>query len=138
MAQQRPWARSLPSLGRGIGHDATRPVGVQRWDPAAGHGGPDGGGVRDSLRAEQQDRPPGLAQGGNHHAGDAALVKPETVGFSSERLEDLHRLIQGEIDHKQLAGAVTLLARHGKIVAWPSPRGKAVLSIEQPCAIGPR
>lgn len=61
---------------------------------------------------------PGLARGGDHHAGDTALVKPETVGFSSERLEDLHRLIQGEIDHKQLAGAVTLLARHGKIVDY--------------------
>ena len=38
------------------------------------------------------------------------------MGFSSERLERLHALIQDEIDHRQLAGAVTLLARHGKIV----------------------
>jgi CubicO group peptidase (beta-lactamase class C family) len=45
-------------------------------------------------------------------------VKPETVGFSSERLENLHALIQGEIDQKQLAGAVTILARHGKIVEY--------------------
>jgi CubicO group peptidase (beta-lactamase class C family) len=44
------------------------------------------------------------------------VVKPETVGFSSERLENLHHIIQDEIDKKQLAGAVTLLARHGKIV----------------------
>jgi CubicO group peptidase (beta-lactamase class C family) len=46
------------------------------------------------------------------------LVKPETVGFSSERLENLHNLIQDEIDKKHLAGAVTLLARHGKIVDY--------------------
>jgi CubicO group peptidase (beta-lactamase class C family) len=46
------------------------------------------------------------------------LVKPETVGFSSERLENLHNLIQNEIDKKHLAGAVTLLARHGKIVDY--------------------
>ena len=45
-------------------------------------------------------------------------VKPEAVGFSAERLENLHALIQGEIDNKQLAGAITLLARHGKIVDY--------------------
>ena len=46
------------------------------------------------------------------------LVKPETVGFSSERLERLHTLIQTEVDQKQLAGAITILARHGKIVEF--------------------
>ena len=47
-----------------------------------------------------------------------AAVKPETVGISSERLERLHALIQDEVDHKQLAGAITILARHGKIVDY--------------------
>jgi CubicO group peptidase (beta-lactamase class C family) len=46
------------------------------------------------------------------------LVKSETVGFSSERLENLHALIQGDIDRKELAGAVTILARHGKVVDY--------------------
>jgi CubicO group peptidase (beta-lactamase class C family) len=45
-------------------------------------------------------------------------VQPESVGFSSQRLEQLHALMQGEIDKKQLAGAVTILARHGKIVEY--------------------
>ena len=49
---------------------------------------------------------------------DLAVNKPETVGFSSERLERLHGLIQGEIDQKQLAGAVTILARHGRVVEY--------------------
>lgn len=49
---------------------------------------------------------------------DLTVVKPESVGFSSERLERLHALIQGEIDKKQLAGAVTILARHGKVVEY--------------------
>ena len=49
---------------------------------------------------------------------DMTPVKPESVGFSSARLERLHALIQGEIDQKQLAGAVTILARHGKIVEY--------------------
>lgn len=51
-------------------------------------------------------------------AVDFTPVKPESVGFSSERLEKLHAMIQGEIDNKQLAGAITLLARHGKIVEY--------------------
>ncbi len=49
---------------------------------------------------------------------DMTPVKPESVGFSSERLERLHAMIQAEVDKKQLAGAVTLLARHGKIVDY--------------------
>ena len=49
---------------------------------------------------------------------DTTTVKPESVGFSSERLENLHKLIQDEIDQKQLAGAITILARHGKIVDY--------------------
>src|SRR5579859_3432965 len=49
---------------------------------------------------------------------DLAPVKPESVGFSSERLEPLHSLIQDEIDQKKLAGAVTILARHGKVVEY--------------------
>ncbi len=53
-----------------------------------------------------------------HRAVDMTPVKPESVGFSPERLERLHALIQGEIDQKQLAGAVTILARHGKIVDY--------------------
>src|ERR1700734_3364806 len=42
-------------------------------------------------------------------SGEMAVVKPESEGFSSERLENLHRLIQGEIDDKKLAGAITIL-----------------------------
>ena len=58
------------------------------------------------------------AQTPSHHSSDMPLAKPETVGFSTERLERLHSLIQGEIDQKQLAGAVTILARHGKIIDY--------------------
>lgn len=51
-------------------------------------------------------------------AADLATATPESVGFSSERLENLHKLIQDEIEQKQLAGAITILARHGKIVDY--------------------
>lgn len=50
-------------------------------------------------------------------ASASAAAKPESVGFSSERLERLHAAMRQEIDQKKtMAGAVTLLARHGKVV----------------------
>lgn len=52
------------------------------------------------------------------HAVDLTLVKPETVGFSSERLEHLHALMQQAVKDQQVAGAVTILARHGKVVDY--------------------
>ena len=57
-------------------------------------------------------------QAGHVPSVDMTPVKPETEGFSTERLERLHAFIQGQIDQKQLAGAVTILARHGKIVDY--------------------
>ena len=41
---------------------------------------------------------------------------PEALGFSSGRLDRLHAAMQREVDQKELAGVVTLLARHGKVV----------------------
>ena len=48
--------------------------------------------------------------------GDIAETKPEVVGFSSERLGKLDSSMQSLVDTKKLAGMVTVLARHGKIV----------------------
>ena len=42
--------------------------------------------------------------------------KPESLGFSSERLGRLHDAMQRPVDEKNLAGVVTLLMRHGKLV----------------------
>jgi len=52
------------------------------------------------------------------HTIDITVVKPESVGFSSQRLEWLHSLMQQAVDQKQIAGIVTILARHGKIVDY--------------------
>jgi CubicO group peptidase (beta-lactamase class C family) len=49
---------------------------------------------------------------------DMNVVKPEAEGFSSERLENFHALMQGTVDRKELPGAVTILARHGKVVDY--------------------
>lgn len=58
------------------------------------------------------------AQKRTQAASEAGTAAPESVGFSSERLERLHNLIEEEIDHQQLAGAITILARHGKIIDY--------------------
>ncbi len=43
------------------------------------------------------------------------LAKPETLGFSSSRLERLNRKMQRHIDERKFAGIVTLIARRGKL-----------------------
>jgi CubicO group peptidase (beta-lactamase class C family) len=61
---------------------------------------------------------PLAAQQPERHALDMTVNKPETMGFSSERLEQLHELMQRTVDQKQIAGIVTILARHGKVVDY--------------------
>src|SRR6202142_3216289 len=50
------------------------------------------------------------------HQTLAQQTSPEKLGFSSARLDRLHAAMQREVDQKELAGIVTLLARHGKVV----------------------
>jgi CubicO group peptidase (beta-lactamase class C family) len=53
---------------------------------------------------------------------DLPTAKPETVGLSSERLERISGAVQRSIDDKRIAGAVTLVVRHGH-VAWLKSQG---------------
>ena len=55
-------------------------------------------------------------------AQDLPAAKPESVGLSSERLERIGAAVQHNIDDKRIAGAVTLVVRHGK-VAWFKSQG---------------
>jgi CubicO group peptidase (beta-lactamase class C family) len=50
------------------------------------------------------------------HGQEQRTNEPEALGFSSERLKRLDAKMQSEVDQKELAGVVTLLARHGKVV----------------------
>src|SRR6266436_7156871 len=50
-------------------------------------------------------------------AQDLPVVKPDTVGLSSDRLDRIAAAVQRNIDDKRIAGAVTLVARRGH-VAW--------------------
>ncbi len=62
--------------------------------------------------------PAALAQQPPRPAIGLTVSSPESVGFSSQRLERLHALMQQAVDQKQIAGIVTILARHGKIVDY--------------------
>lgn len=42
-------------------------------------------------------------------------VVPESVGLSSDRLSRIDGMMQGYVDRKEAAGAVALVARHGKV-----------------------
>ena len=46
------------------------------------------------------------------------LAKAEAVGMSSERLQRIETYIQEYVDTNQIAGAVTLVARKGKVVRY--------------------
>jgi len=43
------------------------------------------------------------------------VAKPEEVGLSSERLARIHEAVQRHIDAKAISGAVTLVARNGRL-----------------------
>ena len=49
-------------------------------------------------------------------ADDVVVVEPESVGMSSTRLTRIDAFVQEYIDSNQIAGAVTLVARRGKVV----------------------
>ncbi len=59
------------------------------------------------------------------------VAKPEKVGLSSERLARIDKVIQEYVDRDQIAGAVTLVARHGKI-AHLGTYGMANIEADKP------
>src|SRR6202049_2459261 len=49
-------------------------------------------------------------------AGSVPTAKPEDVGMSSDRLKRIDQMVQRRIDAGELSGAVTIVARKGKVV----------------------
>ena len=49
-------------------------------------------------------------------AGGVPAGKPEEAGMSTERLQRIHQAMERHIEAGEISGAVTLVARHGKIV----------------------
>lgn len=65
-----------------------------------------------------------LASGRLFAAPDLAAASPESVGLSSQRLARIGTAVQRAIDERRIAGAVTLVVRHGKL-AWFEAQGLA-------------
>jgi CubicO group peptidase (beta-lactamase class C family) len=58
-------------------------------------------------------------------------ANPEAVGLSAERLERISSTIQRSLDEKRVAGAVTLVARNGR-VAWLKAQGMSDMESGKP------
>ena len=61
------------------------------------------------------------------------LASPESVGFSSQGLKDFEHTMHALVDEAKLAGVTTLVARHGKVVAF-SAYGVQDLDTKKPIA----
>src|SRR5213595_877875 len=60
-------------------------------------------------------------------------AKPEEAGFSSERLKRINLMLQRRIETGDIAGAVTLVARNGRIVHFET-HGLMDLETKKPMA----
>ncbi len=49
-------------------------------------------------------------------AASLPTAKPEEVGLSTERLQRIHEMVLRRVDAKEISGAVTLVARRGRVV----------------------
>ena len=64
-------------------------------------------------------------------AASVQTAKPEQIGFSSERLARIHEMVQRHIDAHDISGAVTLVARNGKVVHFEA-HGLADIESKKP------
>jgi CubicO group peptidase (beta-lactamase class C family) len=53
-------------------------------------------------------------------AASIQTIKPEEIGFSTERLQRVHETVQRHIDAHDISGAVTVIARKGRLVQLES------------------
>jgi CubicO group peptidase (beta-lactamase class C family) len=60
-----------------------------------------------------------------------ATIKPESVGLSEERLSRIRDTMRRHIESKNIAGAVTLVARKGQI-AWFDAQGLMDIEANKP------
>ena len=65
------------------------------------------------------------------NAAPLPTAKPDSVGMSQPRLERLPEGMQGLVDQGRLAGVVTMVARHGKLVEFEAS-GKRDLATHAP------
>ncbi len=63
------------------------------------------------------------AIGIRHPLAQELTTQPESVGLSSARLNTIATVVQRSVDQGDIAGAVTLVARHGQVI-WLRATGK--------------
>jgi hypothetical protein len=51
-------------------------------------------------------------------AGPLPQAEPREAGLDPERLARVHELVRGQVEEGEHAGAILLIARHGKLVDW--------------------
>lgn len=49
-------------------------------------------------------------------AAELPTATPAEVGLSAEKLHEISRIMNGFVEHRNIAGGIVLVARHGKIV----------------------
>jgi CubicO group peptidase (beta-lactamase class C family) len=64
-------------------------------------------------------------------AASLETTKPEEIGFSSERLHRIHEAVQRHIDEHDISGAVTVVARKGRVAHFEA-QGVADLESNKP------
>ena len=71
-----------------------------------------------ALRPLAQSGHAAASAAGGLRVRDLAVATPESVGVSSERVHRIEAAMKKLVDDKQVAGLVTLLERHGKVVEF--------------------
>ena len=64
-------------------------------------------------------------------AASVQTAKPEQTGFSTERLARIHEMVQRHMDGHEISGAVTLVARNGKVAHFEA-HGLADIETKKP------
>jgi CubicO group peptidase (beta-lactamase class C family) len=64
-------------------------------------------------------------------AASLPTAKPEEVGFSAERLQRIHEMVMRRVAAKEISGAVTMVARKGRVVQFEA-LGLADIDSKQP------
>lgn len=67
----------------------------------------------------------------NLEAAPLPIAKPEDVGLSTERLQRVHEMVMRRVEAKEISGAVTIVARRGRVVQYEA-LGEADLDSKQP------
>jgi len=78
-----------------------------------------------------------LIASGAARAQDLPVAKPETVGLSSERLDRIFAAVEKSIDDKRIAGAATLVMRHGQVTRLLSRKSVELVTHDQLGKISP-